>query len=639
MILQHFGKLCHVDLYGGQHDDGDEAANSNNKNHPKSIGERLNWANISRILYIACNIRLAIDLYYQYVYDYRLARIKFYQSAAGVVSANDSTLSRLVEGLRAAEKDLSSVGAPYMNASFTSETISIFIIAIGFLLYIMTQLYFHLISPFDYSLIRAILNWQAERRALRRMIKAEVDRFLVSSSNYARVSIARLQMATTTTTTTTPTTTTNSNNGSSSRVVLANKKATTRGPTAGAFVVADGGGRRGARNEDLDRTKSLLLDMTLAVEIKTQTDILRRRHRASVRRLRLYLAEGRLIPRNRTAAWIAKVSRYYCLFTASSIVYILLATLSCLVILPIMNGFPFRTENMDILALLGLLVISIVNIASAVFYISLVMTNCLDQCKQIRDLRQQMNEFTRLNYAHKRETAARNASQHRQSTIKHPMAARRQVVLNNDFRSEPWQCHLNDHLFKIVLEYKIFVAQLRSVQSSFGFFALVSLPAALIMPIIGRVHVPYVDSNTKLYFVAVCLVCMSLYDLCLVPVCHLYSRCLDLYKSLSSLLAHVVDVVDQARAQVLVHGRRSLSSTVITYDEHLVWMIRKELNHPDQLRGQFGQAGLGLLYTYQNMVRFHFWVGLLVLSILFERSATDRELLGSIISDPLGIFR
>lgn len=83
-------------------------------------------------------------------------------------------------------------------------------------------------------------------------------------------------------------------------------------------------------------------------------------------------------------------------------------------------------------------------------------------------------------------------------------------------------------------------------------------------------------------------------------------------------------------------NRRNLAQQTI-FDDHLIWVIRKELNHPDLLEGQFATVGLGIKFTYGNLIKIHFWLGLIIMSNFFEFS--DNVLSGSAFTDPFGVFQ
>lgn len=621
LVLSCLGGFCRVDLFGGQQKNKRKNGATKMDGHNNSTAKWLfeiirnqlsSWPDIIRIVYVICSFRMIINIYFQYIYDVRLARIQHYKINGHIgydtsnsdlsVSKRDKkshpNMTELADELERTKLILISVGAPFLDASFAIECAYVFILLISWIVYMNPQAYFHLFRPFDYSLIRAILDWKHERESLVKLIDLEVNKFLVSSFNYSAVCVKKLYSFT---------------------------------------------------SPCIESNNRPVLDNHLAKKIQKNVDSLARRHASNVILLRELVGHDKLMPQNRSPVWLAKVSHYYCLFTVTSVIFIICFAITCLFLLPIAYGFSIRSDKMDIIVAIEMIIITIFAAISGVFYISIILTTCADQSKLVGCLRLQIDQFIVLSHLRflKIWDSTAACSPHHNLRLSLPIltkitssrSSQHEIRVEQIKRSAVQvlaaaadSSRMNHDLFKLVLDYKIFVAQLKSMQNSFGFIAFQSLLVAFIMPVTGRLHVPYLDEKVKLLTVLVSVVFMAFSDLCMIPVCHLYSRCLDLYKSLSSLLAHVVHVTSE-------EGELTDDTRTI-YDEHLTWIIRKELNHPDQLRVQFATIGLGLLFTYQNLIRVHFWFGLIVLSIVFDTNNVPggQEAFGSIFSDPLGIF-
>lgn len=129
-------------------------------------------------------------------------------------------------------------------------------------------------------------------------------------------------------------------------------------------------------------------------------------------------------------------------------------------------------------------------------------------------------------------------------------------------------------------------------------------------------------------------------DLVFLPICWMESRSQSPIKSLWNLMATLVVIVDQVNYGRLV-------------DEHSIWLLRKELSHPERMRSQFTISVLGIEFTYTELLKLHFWLGLLVLLFAYEValspsafaaspwsrwSQTRESAFGNLLSDPLGII-
>lgn len=190
------------------------------------------------------------------------------------------------------------------------------------------------------------------------------------------------------------------------------------------------------------------------------------------------------------------------------------------------------------------------------------------------------------------------------------------------------QEQMNIDLLYIIIHYKIFIAQLRPTKKSIGFVTLCSVGLMTIFPILARLHLPYISNQAaKVLSIIVCLLMAFLADFSLIPVCWMNSRCLSLYNSLSRLMAHLVELSNHPETGQL-------------FDRHTIWLLRKELNHPERIASQFATSSMGMSFTYSRMLRIHFWIGLVVISLYIELRSTSGDIyLGDFLSDPLGIER
>lgn len=169
---------------------------------------------------------------------------------------------------------------------------------------------------------------------------------------------------------------------------------------------------------------------------------------------------------------------------------------------------------------------------------------------------------------------------------------------------------MNERLVVSLMQYKLFVALMRNgVHKSFEIF--ISGPILMLAcPVIGLLHGFMARQTAEHRLFTICLSCGLLIpcDITLLPLCHLHSRCLELYRSLGHLLAHAVRT----------------NQTGPIYDSHALECLRKELGRPEETIRCFATSNLGLACTYQLLCRLHFWFGLLLLLVVVLMSGEQR---------------
>ena len=159
---------------------------------------------------------------------------------------------------------------------------------------------------------------------------------------------------------------------------------------------------------------------------------------------------------------------------------------------------------------------------------------------------------------------------------------------------------MNANLLAVLVHFRMFTHEVRAFKESSKILAFGTLQLTFLVPVLVRAHALYLDKSLIAPVLSFSLLFLALGDLCLVPICHKHSRFFDLYKSLASLLARTIEF-DRATAGEI-------------YDPHTIWLLRKELSRPEDLMDLLSTRVLGFLFNYQNLLRAHFWAGVLVLS-------------------------
>lgn len=653
LFLSWVAEFCQIDIYGGHQERSFDPRYSTLNKHRK-------LQLLSRLLYLVTSVRLLINIVFQYNYDYHLLRYDRYRrygtlnpnagqtaplvdldNIAAAAAANFSitrattttlsseTLLVMRANAERAQAALKSVGAPYLNLHFVIQIVYEFLLSSTLTLHVLMAAYYRYLMPFDYSLVRAILDWQTEQRLCNQIVRHEINKIICSSRNFTEVCIEQTKQ-------------------------FAKQHLYYKRKLEQIYAEAD--------------LRRFLLDHTL-----------------TVRQLEQMALSGALFPANRAPDWVAKLTHYTFLIVALTILYGLLTVAFFASVFFLITGLELNTSILDVVVVVEAGVQVAILMGAGIFYITIIFINCIDQIRFVRELCRLIYDCIRtnnaklLNCSQLSARAMSNADnlvsdlKWSQANFAQPLSkAQPPVVQDPDSREGlPYgRCHMNHHhhqgeeevmiggqqqarshsigqvtlmsnkqsllinswhtqmnaeLLKALVHYKIFVAQIKPITRSFGAFALACLSLMIVSPINVRLHVPYLDRRIKVYAMLFGVLCASCVDLCVVPISLMHGRCLNLYKALSSLLAHAIEV-----------GSHPLGDRV--YDLHTIWLLRKELSHPDRLTNQFTIVVCGIRITYSNLLRVHFWVGLISLSIIIETSSNQQEILGALFKDPLRMF-
>lgn len=540
------------------------------------------WAHLVRIFYVYVAIKATYNLYLQHDYDYNRELLARYLSEHRSLNLGDSKAADLLYQVKESRARLKSVGAPYMGVSFILELAYIYMLAAVNLCYLVTQIGFHY-KPIDLSLFRYLMDPKREQFHLNRLIRGEVDKFVQSRKIFfenTRLSLLRMKQ-----------------NKASYMI------------QAGLIDV----------NSEKDN-----IDLTL--------------------KLYQLMADGDLQPITRRLRWMKYSAIMVCLLSIHVMALAGLFVFGVAIVLPASGFFrTFRPEldPLDVLFALELYSFCAIGIQAIAAYLTLMGVGCTDQIKLVshntKNIFQCIEENDRLFYcclsrqnfntqAHRTSLGMSNRISTKgnskcQTSLRikplHENIAPRRLseIYNNGRYQHEASVRMNVNLMRCLMQYKIFVVQLRLSQGSSSFAITITLILMTLVPVAGRYYASYMPisyrfliAGSSLFFICIC----DVYFTCL---CHLNSECLRLCRALSSLLAHTVQVSNMSSTlsgQSLVGVNKKKSS----YDSHLVCLLRKELSHPERIADQFAPKALGFRITYTTYVRIHFWLGLLILSIV-----------------------
>lgn len=551
------------------------------------------WPLIPVLCYVYIFTKMYLNVYFQYIYDYHLFRLRSVQESK---SRNENSMDQLTVSswyLRAKERDeltkMSSamaklvwLGAPFYKSSYFVELAYQYLVYVTFITYGTGQIYYNLISALDFRLARSLLYPLLEHANHMKLVCDEVNKFIISSRNF--------------------------------------------------------------HLNDYDES----LDTNFYEAEETSTTITSGEtfeSGACLKQLRRLALNDQLRPLNWSSDWIEQLCLYYNKFTISCATWASLMMTVFSLMLPQVVEFDYHHwSSSDILMFIeNIVIIFYLNIA-VTFYVSVLFVSCVDYILYVNKLRLLIDERSRQNQL----KYIKMVSSSVESKPSWPSYASgtNQRLISTELRLKTMNCNL----LYCLMHYKIFVAQDKRHRESFQSLAFHSIIVWFVLPIMSRLHEPYVVENAKILQVWICLGSCFFINCVLVPICYLHNSSHKLYKSLCSLLAHTIETrtiggnsgqhnnklcwTPEAKTDLI----NSYGCGATFYDDNLVCLLRKELNNPDLFTQKFASVTLGIHLTYPNLVLVHFWYGIILLSLILGVSARADSIFGGFLSDPFGLF-
>lgn len=340
---------------------------------------------------------------------------------------------------------------------------------------------------------------------------------------------------------------------------------------------------------------------------ESRLDRVIRGHQRTVRDLREFKRLKLLMPSNRSPKNVRELTLSYCLYSWGNLIYSFCLDVFLLILAQSLAGYPLQLAPMDLVAMAEIWFVTELQAISTDLDIALFNSNARDQTKLIKETRVNL-----LNCINENE-----ASFVRLQRDKEKLSGKASNKLTRSCYAK-----LNRNLLLAHIRYRVLVAQLGPVKRSFSFTALTIFSIILMVPLLLRVISLY-DSQYNDVAIMFCITTVLLSNFILIPVCVLHKQGKGICKSMWSLMAHVVGLMEQSGPKRDV------------YDAHMVRVISKELDDLEKLLDQFAVKTLGLSVTYTNLVRIHYWFGLLAISSSFEIMSWQK-LFGDRLEDPLG---
>lgn len=503
-------------------------------------------------------------------------------------SSAKKVTNRVIETLQVeflkARKSLKFVGSSLMNKNFPIECCTIFAIVITTMTYVLPLLLLRLDKPIDFSLMRMFLAIDSESWNNFELVRQQVNIFIRSSREFAYINWHRM-----------------------TDIWYTDLK-----PTEAVDKISNNGKRDELCRLTKSKGKSYSLRTTRNKEVH---EVAMLDHYKTVEHLKRLALSGELQPLNKTKSKIEQNIRAFSLIMITLTILSItfgLVTVDVATRIFLNAEYKFEWDPLDIIFHIESTILIFVTSHSSMFLISYSIINCFDQ----------------LDYAHELCELIRGCKKRimaRQSSKVDSIGAKFELTERPADGLEMWnstRALVKSNLLCTLMRYKIFVAQFQPIRKSFSVVSGIGLIMFMVVPLVARIYHNYLDLNVR-NITAACSFCFSLAtDLLFVPLCQLNFRCGHLYRELSGLLAHSVEIFQSNGNRGCLDGTTENENSYETCKEvnnnQVLWLLRKELHYPEQMVNKFNVSLCGLKISYANMLKIHFYFGIIVLPTVLD---------------------
>ena len=463
------------------------------------------------------------------------------------------------------------VGVTQLNFTFTAEFIVAFLLIYTFIIYGCMSVLTTNCQNLDYSILRKLLDSRRDLSDIIESMRREANTLIWSSRRYTRIFLENLTVA--------------------------------------------------SRKQ---RNASGLGGRIAASDLKRKEMAYRIRHMRSVRYIKRLAQSGQLLPKNRTRA---SIERDMTRFNYSTIILNIeiqaLALFLTHVILHLdllRPSYPiyYELDFMDIFTYVEFSIFMALVPVIFTFYISYALVGCLDQMTYAGELRQSLRECSsKIEYG----WATRDFNSKISSIVDCPKVERvdKLSIELRQFQQHSNSMDLELELLRVFLEYRIFFEQSKGIRRSLSPVCSVILLTIATPPLLVHIYYDYLLVEVR-DIIALCSCLLSLAaDLLLLPVCRLNFSCQAIHRELYKLTARAVqsmatvgngNIDCQEQAEICDLDELMCLSK---HDNHIVWLLRKQLTDPEMAISNFSVNIFNFKFSYQNLIRLHFWYGLITL--------------------------
>lgn len=562
------------------------------------------WSDFLYYFHFYFTIKELVIMYHHFVVDYykykldRFDQVISHYRHRGVgplrTEYESSFRQQLVNDYESARSTIDKIGAPYVHFHYLVEILAIYSILGVSSAYLLPQFYYRFWKPFDYNTTYVAIAPERLQESIDAMIAEQVNLFITSSRAFISQLIDQKRDA---------------------LVVLKwrRDRLAQRHPNDANWA-----------SDPMEERPPVIAEYDCAGQVESFAN----NHRFLVQQVKFMATNGDLQPFNRRAGWLDKLANIYGLLSISTMLFFAAWLLVFEITVPFVDA-PIERRVMDLLCLQELFIFVLTGFTAAMIYVTMTAVVCWDQAYLVSKLNQSIESHIVLS---DRRRLADIDNDMRVSisrgdcaalctisprTTSRPTARTRSSGCSGDLTIPPtvtarFPEHqteiINVCLLRTILHYKIFAKQLKDAFSPIPVFTTIALCISFIMPVTTRILIAYLDPQIKQVALLISLIILVSCDLGSITVSWMHARCLGVYRRLHSLLAHTISSDDDSESRT---GRA-------VYDRHLVWLLRKELSDPDSFLDQFSVSFLVLnsKITYASLLKYHFWWGILTLSIM-----------------------
>lgn len=612
----------------------------------RPLTNRVMLARLVLVCFLTSLVVLTISTYYQYkfdIYKYHLNRYRLAEKAAAATTdvavdtlvnngrmvldyyhkrhINESKLEAWLEAIR---HKATTAGSFLLEQSIFAECAYILMMGLCTIIYLWPILYYRYGGVHNCYFIRLQLDWDQEQMNCNMMIQDIVEQVVDSSELFTKISLDELQRQLL----------------SRTNFIFQRSRRQMRHLSLVETypLTRTGGGMRplaliqdqskGLNDAD-DRDDGLAMARERVYQME---------HLWTDSKLKQLALSGQLQPLDRNRAdQVAWTMLFQVLFMSTACQSCFVWNICLFSSMPYVFGFSYQWGFMDILSMFNLYGLNIMLTVCGCHYFSQGLVHCRNSVAYVRGLQKLITEFILLNQlklksllvcdvndgADKDGLTYNNNDINKQHQWSPVSPVPFQLVNPNDYEL------LNTKLLLILAHYKLFMAQMRRTKETFRCLLISAMIIMTMFPLIARVHMPYLKgTNAKGLAIIVCLILVGLPDLVVMPLCWLNIRCLALYHNLYSLIACLANSKEQLKQQQ--QATPSAVTPIGFYHEHTIWLLRRELNHPEAFKHQFSVSALGIELSYGEMLKLHFWLGLIIVTFCVDfQPSSFGGLLGS----------
>lgn len=552
--------------------------NSNAKNTWKKLKRQLTRPHA--LYFVAGSLWITTNVVLQYQLD-----LVWYKLSHSYDKFDNETVRYLQQMFNLTGKRMDTIGAPLRNAHFASEVGYMYIVLISTFTYFHGAIQMATRLAINFPLARLLLDPERECSFISKMILNEIIKFRTSSLQFIY---------------------------------------------SGYFQ---------RPNKQTELSSDFSLPRPSSIQAINVTNHLASDNGILLKELNKMATNGHLRPLIWSNKYARRLPEMFGVFIITLVVFIYLLFLIGTVIFFSTNpNFHLHTEPMDLIYALNATFMMTYMILAVVYYISFFFFDSAEQLIYIDMLADLLGKTAQKSDKYLVELLQVLNSKwlggdHKKCTI----------IAN-------YRKRVNVDLLYAIIHYRIFVARSKQSRQATRFLLMTATSLLFVMPVMVRSHLPYMDVLNEVKLVAsfFCLASVVLMDILVLPVCYIHEVSLRLEKSMSSLMAHAMHTMEIDKCKQLRRLRKSWLisnhhqhhqlAPVSIYNKYLICLIRKELDNPEELTGQFAVKTCGIEFTLPTLCQIHFWFGLIVLAITSNVNSDENTFVIRILNDPFGLM-